>query len=142
LINIVDYQPAHLKLINVKDLHRGELPREIVHRAVTFIRQSDGEVLAIFGGFHFGPKTFHIWAFISKEAHKIPIAFAKSTIKMLAFFEQAYRLNRIQIDIRQSYKEGDKWAKTLGFKREGLMKQFAPDGEDCWLYAKCAKEVA
>lgn len=26
-----------------------------------------------------------------------------------------------------------RWAKCLGFEKEGLMKSFAPDGGDCWM---------
>lgn len=29
-----------------------------------------------------------------------------------------------------------RWARMLGFEREGLMKKFLPDGGDAWLYAR------
>ncbi len=136
MIDVVNYLPEHLAKIKLKAIHLGEKPEKIVCSAVSLIRQSDGEVVAIFGGFNIGPSVFHLWGLISDEAKKTPLAFHKSCRKMLSLYQDSHRLNRVQIDVRVSYAEGIRWAETLGFKREGTMKKFAVDAEDCFLYAE------
>ena len=43
---------------------------------------------------------------------------------------------RIQIEVKTDYRMGCRWAEALGFKREGLMRRWMPDGSDAYLYGR------
>ena len=135
-IIVVDYRPEHLEKLSVKKIHQGEIPKTIMTVALTLLR--DGLPIAIVGGFLFTPGALHLWALISDEVRRVPIAFHKACLELLLFIEETHHPRRIQMDVRVSYLEGQKWAESLGFLREGIMRKYAPDGEDAFLYARVA----
>lgn len=139
MIRVETYAPAHLTKLRVKTIHQGEMSPEIKTRAITLLQGED--VLAIFGGCYLCPSVIHLWAFVSPIVSKYPLAFHKKSLELLEFLAKTEAPRRIQFDVRVSYHEGADWAESLGFKREGVMKKFAPDGEDCWLYARTVNHV-
>lgn len=141
MIEIVNYHPDFLKELKPKAIHAGELSPEIKTQAVCLIRKPEHAILAIFGGAWLCPGVMHIWAFISDEVHKGPRAFHEKTLELLGNVQKIEGLRRLQIDVREDYPEGIKWAESLGFKREGLMHGYAPDGSPSWLFGKVVTHV-
>jgi hypothetical protein len=45
-------------------------------------------------------------------------------------------MRRIEMGVHTSYVDGHRWARMLGFKREGTMRLYSPDGTDTDLYAR------
>lgn len=134
MIKVIPYKHEHLVSIDLKDIHQGEVPPEVTTDAVTFM---DGEtVLAIFGGFFFVPGIFHIWGLVSPHVHKKPVAFRRSVGDFLSYFERKYKPRRLQIDIRVGHPELDRWAESIGFEREGIMKAYGTDKSDYYLYGR------
>lgn len=43
---------------------------------------------------------------------------------------------RVEMTVDVSFVEAARWAKMLGFKVEGYMRQYFPNGEDALLYAR------
>jgi hypothetical protein len=43
---------------------------------------------------------------------------------------------RIETTVKQNFDAGHRWAKMLGFKAEGRMSRFGPDGTDYQMYAR------
>jgi len=43
---------------------------------------------------------------------------------------------RIEMTVDVRHAAAAAWAERLGFEREGMMRAYAPDGRDCFLYAK------
>lgn len=133
-IEVVAYKHEHLRLLNVKQIHQGEVPKVVMNYALTFLL---GETpVAILGGFLFCPGVIHIWGLIGEEVRQCPVAFHKACKKVLYFYETRDKPRRIQVDVRVDYMEGQKWVESLGFNREGVMKRFGPNGADHYLYAK------
>ena len=134
MISLVPYQHDHLKKMDFKDYHRGEIPEEVKTRALSLVRGDT--VLAIFGGLVLAPGVFHLWSFVSKEVEKMPLAFYKATRKSLELFEKHEKFRRIQIDIRCDCPSLRHWAESIGFKCEGTMAKFGQDGSDYFLFAR------
>lgn len=134
MITVVAYTPEHLTKIEVKEIHNSEVPQIVMTDALTFM---DGETpVAIFGVFNFMPGIIHLWGLISDAARKKPVAFHKLSGELLNFYQKRHQIRRIQIDVRVSYTEGQRWAESLGFEREGIMRSFGADGTDYYLYAR------
>mgnify|MGYP003648339157 CR=1 FL=1 len=134
VIEVVEFEQKHLDKIVPKEIHQGEIPNTIMTTAMTFL--VNGNPVAIVGGFLFVPGVLHIWAIFSEEIRKTPLAFQKKVLEMLKFYEKDEKLRRIQVEVRVSYLEGQKWIESLGFKQEGRMRAWLPDGSDCFLYSR------
>jgi RimJ/RimL family protein N-acetyltransferase len=45
-------------------------------------------------------------------------------------------LTRVHATIRADFHNAEKWIKIVGFEKEGVMRNYGPDGEDHILFAK------
>lgn len=62
----------------------------------------------------------------------------KITAKVRAVLAEAHGRGfwRIEAIVREGFVPGTRWVRTLGFEIEGLLRAYAPDRADCFLYAK------
>ena len=133
-MTVIGYKPEHLDKIRVKAVHQGEVPKTVMTDAVTVM---DGEQpVAIIGSFVFVPGVVHLWGLISEDVRAKPLAFHRVTRELLAYYEKTQKPRRIQMDVKASYIEGQKWAQALGFEYEGTMKRYGVNGEDFHLYGR------
>lgn len=134
-IKVVPFKPEHLEKIQVGSRYApGECPKTILTTAFTLF--AGEEILAIIGGFPFIPGVVHFWGLISDAVTKYPLAFHKECLKVIRWYEVNEKPRRIQIDVRVTYREGCRWAEALGFKREGTLARWCPDGSDAYLYGR------
>lgn len=135
MIRTVPFEQKHLDMIDLKENYsQGECPKVVCTTAFTLL--VDETVIAIIGGFPFVPGVVHFWAFLSKQVRKYPVEFHKVCLDILDWYEKHENPRRIQWEVRADYKMGQKWAESLGLKREGLMRAWGPNGEDHYLYAR------
>jgi hypothetical protein len=90
------------------------------------------EVLACMGLVQQWENRAIAWGLISKEAGPHFITITKAVFRTM----ELHRFRRIETSVRTNFEEGHRWARMLGFKREGTMTAFTPDGTDCDLYAR------
>lgn len=135
-IVVAPFRPEHLEKINPRANHNGEVPKTVLTTAWTYL--VDDIPIAIFGGFVFVPGVIHFWGLFSDEIRKYPIEFHKQTIDVLKWYEEREKPRRFQFDVRVGYTEGCRWAESLGFKQEGIMRQYGMRGEDFYLYGRPA----
>jgi hypothetical protein len=111
-----------------------------LNTAVTVSLVNDEEsVLAIFGLVMPWDNFGDCFALLSEDAVKRPIELHKSVLSIIEHFEKVLELHRMQITVKEGYNIGMKWATALGFKQEGLMHKFMPDGGNHYLYARVSK---
>lgn len=133
-MRVVPFIQDHLKFLEVKGIHAGEVPQTVMTEAVTFL---DGEKpVAIFGAFFLVPGVVYFWGLVSDDVKKKPLAFHKLARTLLNYYEKKQKVRRIQIDVKADFIEGQKWAKLLDFEYEGTMKRFGVNGDDFHLYAR------
>lgn len=134
MLTVVEYKHHHLASIDPKECHEGETPRLILRKAVTIM---DGDMpLAIFGAYRFTQGVHHIWALFSERVREKPVAFAKTCRNLQKFYDETSGAHRFQVDVREGYYEGIRWAEFFGFSREGLMRSFTADGSNCWILGR------
>lgn len=135
MIRVIPFQPEHLEQIELKENYvQGECPKTIMNTAFTLMRED--KIIAIIGGFPFVPGVVHFWAFISKHVKDCPVDFHKKCLEIIEWYEVNEKPRRIQFEVKATYEMGRKWAESLGMQSEGLMRKWAPDGTDCYLYAR------
>lgn len=133
-MTVIQFNPDHLVKIRVKTIHTGEVPKTVMTDAVTVMDRE--QPVAIFGSFTFVPGVVHLWGLISDDVRQKPLAFHRVTRELLKYYEKTAAPRRIQMDVKASYIEGQRWAKSLGFEYEGTMKRYGVNGEDFHLYGR------
>jgi len=76
------------------------------------------------------------WVLASRDIFKYPIFCAKTIKRRTDLLAKNNKLKRIQTAVKADSDTAIRFAEWLGFKREGLMKNYGPDGADHYLYAK------
>lgn len=80
-----------------------------------------------------------IWAIFSKESERYPIALTKSCIALINEVAFIFELRRVSFTVRSDYTSGHRFAESLGFRFEGTMHGYLPDGANADLYARLFK---
>lgn len=76
------------------------------------------------------------WALIAEEAGGHMVAIHKAVRRAL----NIHHFRRVETAVASDFPQGHRWAAMLGFEREGRMRAYTPDGQDCDLYALVSKE--
>lgn len=137
---IVPFQPEHLSQLMLQpsqvylqpmlaNPHYGEY---LVKAGPAYSCIVDDVVFACAGLIPQWENRAMAWALISGEAGKHFLSIHRAVKRTFAM--HPYR--RIETTVAMNFEEGYRWADLLGFEREGLMRKYVPNGDDCYLYAR------
>lgn len=96
----------------------------------------DGKPVAAMGGNVIWPGVAEVWAFMSDDIRKNPLGVTRIARDLLSSYEGAQHLHRMQCYVRPDFPMAVRWAETLGFVREGLLRKIGHDGTDQWLMGR------
>lgn len=131
---MVNYDPKHLQEIQILDCHKSEGITQVNTEAVTFL---DGtKPIAIIGWFLISPGVLQLWAILSEDICNYRFSFPKCCLVLIKEGFERYGFRRMQLNVKEGYEIGIRWAKFLGFNCEGLMTNFDPSGLGCYLFAR------
>ena len=96
----------------------------------------DGDVIGVGGVVVYWKGFGEAWVILSEKAndHKVEMVLC-----IEKFIEEAIAeldLQRLQCTARTDFPKGIELIEHLGFKREGLMRCYNPDGSDAYMYAR------
>ena len=98
--------------------------------AVGYTAFHDGTIVAL-GGVHImWEGVAEGWFIMSKNAYQLPISMARATANLIDSFYNDNKLVRIQASVNVNDNKSISFAIWLGFKEEGVMKQYGPNGDD------------
>jgi len=106
-----------------------EIANDLAQSNETYSVTVDGEVVACVGLIQHWPGRRFVWAYLAWNAPMVPLTW--KVRRWLRFHGEG----RIEAAIDPQFKASIRWARRLGFKREGRMKQYVP-GKDYDLYAR------
>ena len=72
------------------------------------------------------------WALIAAEAGRHMVGIHKAVRRAL----DVHPFRRVETAVVSDFVQGHRWATLLGFEREGRMRAYTPEGQDCDLYAR------
>jgi hypothetical protein len=136
MIKVRPFRPEDYEKIRLKSIYGPEKIEGVLGPAFTFL--IDEQPIAIFGMYLIGPGLGQVWALTSDDLRREALGFHKAVLGLIYWSFDNWKLRRMQMSVRVGYTEGWKWARSLGFKCEGVMKAYSPDGTDCWLFARVA----
>ncbi|MFC3864620.1 GNAT family N-acetyltransferase [Alcaligenes aquatilis] len=92
----------------------------------------DGAAIACAGIVEMHPQRGMAWALLSDAA----LSQFKTIHRVVSRVVESAPWRRLEMTVDSQHAAGIAWAERLGFKCEGLMAAYTPDGRDCFLYAK------
>ena len=105
---------------------------DLSEAGLAWAAEHDGVILGIAGLAPQWENRALAWALISDAAGP---HFRKFHGAVLRFLE-ASDFRRIEANVDVGFKAGERWMKLLGFKYEGYLTAFRPDGADMLMYAR------
>jgi hypothetical protein len=76
------------------------------------------------------------WSVTTDGIEIQPFAFVRTVKNLIAQQIIDHGLHRVQMTVRDDYEAGNRFAQFLGFKSEGVLKKYGPDGADYRMYAR------
>lgn len=139
MMHLVKYSPAHIRemdIVNEPWTERSDIYASYGLSGPAYTSFDDGKPV-FSAGVAIPWKGFgEAWMLMSKDAHKYPLSVYRHVRNMLNAIIEDNNLHRVQATIADGQPYLVKWIERLGFKREGLLRKFGPDGSDFILYAR------
>lgn len=143
MIDLVDYKSEHIDKMAIRTAyeHDGDIKSQIdrtIKQCTTVCKTAvaGDEVLAVLGATQVHHGVAEVWAITSDSIKNHKIGFHKLVLKLLKYVETELKLHRMQMTVRCDFKEGNKWAKALGFSVESVLGQYGPDKSSHVMYAR------
>lgn len=89
-----------------------------------------GEVLAVAGLVLAWPGVSEAWLAVNPEVSGHGLSLVRECRSWMEMLRKSLGLVRIQVHVRATDKEALRFARMLGFEREGYCRKFTPDGRD------------
>jgi hypothetical protein len=139
-MRIVALEPAHLAALRLQDAQALLAPLVtepgyadmLIAAGPAFAGVAGGRVVGCAGIVMLSVGRGHAWALLGSGPKCGFIAVHRA----VAGFLDGQRLRRIETAVDSDFAAGHRWARMLGFAREGRMRAYGLDGRDADLYAR------
>ena len=145
---IVPFENKHAEQILEQGLNSEFLELKPEHKKYAFFLKEVGmsftglvnnKPIAAGGVFHLWDGVAEGWVLATKDIYKYPIFCAKHIKQRTEIILKANKIKRIQTSVKADCDVALRFAKWLGFKKEGLMESYGPDGSDFVRFARIMK---
>jgi len=142
MIEFVPFTPAHLLALRLQAAQADLQPLlgqpeygAALAGADTWTGLVDGRVVGCAGVLPQWPGRAIAWALLTRDL--TARHFLRVHLKVLRVLRGAQDrgVRRIETTVDAGFDAGHRWARLLGFRPEGLMRAYSPDGRDHVLYA-------
>lgn len=99
----------------------------------TFLK--NGQVVVIVGLYMPWPGMAEGFMITTSLVERHPIAFHKAMMRGIHIMGDRRSLRRLQVAVHVAHPTGHKWIQRAGFRCEGFMEKYGPDGSDYIRYA-------
>lgn len=138
-MKVVPYQPEHLKSLLLQPgqsrarpyLERADYATALV-MPTSFTALEGDRVLACAGVIPLWQGRGEAWALMGSDLRRHFLCIHRATLRFL----EACGLQRVEAAVDAEFCEAVEWIEMLGFKHEGPLRKYTPDGRDCIRYAR------
>jgi len=120
-------------LDNAIDPQAKTVPQNILTQPA-FTGLWEGKIMGVGGINWYWEGVGEGWIILTKNTQDNPMG-SYRTIKMLFKSVLKEDFQRIQAVVRTDWKQANKMVKKLGFKKEGKLRKYCPNGDDAWIYS-------
>lgn len=136
--NIVPFKKEHLDRINLvfEMSDAGKKSLASYDDVIGYTGMEDDTVLATGGVHRMWDGVGEAWLLVGKEGYEKPRTVARYTDLIFQHIQEEYDLFRIQASVSALDIVANRYARWLGFEKEGIMRKYGPDGSDYIRYAR------
>lgn len=116
--------------------HKNVLIENLRDNTAAWTLEHNNEIIGSAGFVMYWPGVAEGWAIITDLIFKYPYTAHKLFKKMIAGIEKQYEIHRLQTLCLENFERSQRWLERLGFKYEGKMEKFGPNGETYLRYAR------
>jgi RimJ/RimL family protein N-acetyltransferase len=144
---IIPFEFAHLVALQPREFEARELAqlndweertREYQAKGSAYTGIIGDQIMGCAGIFLLWPGMAEVWAVTTPLVTTHTMAFHRTISRGLDVVERTMRLHRIQVAIHVDHFVSQKWIRRLGFKAEGSMPGYGPDGATYMRFARHA----
>jgi len=95
-----------------------------------------GKPIICAGVFHIAPHIGEAWSVISSDLTQLNKSVIIRFVKEVKAGLDRLEYKRIQANTEESFIEARRFLEFLGFKEEGIMRAYSPDGQDSVMYGR------
>lgn len=128
-IEQIELQPAQAGLRAF--LERGHA-LHLAEGSFAFTGFQDGKAIGCAGLIELWPGRDCAWSLLSDCGPRAFFNVHRTIVRIL----EERRTRRTEMSVDVDHVAGQRWAELLGFRKEGLMRSYSPDGRDAYLYAR------
>tara|TARA_B110000503_G_scaffold114183_1_gene171556 strand:- start:84 stop:530 length:447 start_codon:yes stop_codon:yes gene_type:complete len=148
MITIVPFEQDHADYILSQQLNANELYLKPEHKkyakfveniGMSFTGLANGKPIAAGGIYILWDGVAEGWVMATSEIWQHKIYFALQFKKRTEILLKSTKIKRLQTSVKADFDLGQKFAEFLGLEKEGLMKNYGPDGADYYRYARIIK---
>lgn len=138
-MNVIPYEASHIGLIEAQpqQLHMVsqasfEYLSNLKSLGPAYTGVLDGKVIGCAGIIQstFGSGT--LWALLHRDAARHMLGIHRCAKRLL----DLHQMRRLEATTEVGFLAGCKWLEMLGFKPEGIMPSYGPDGASHWRYGR------
>ena len=139
---IVDFEPHHIDQITYRSadavfIHENK--ENLVDRlpkGFSFSGTYDDQVFAMFGLVPYWKGCYECWLIPASDLDTHTMKMHRTSIRFFEYTAKVLRAKRYQCYVFSGNVRAVRWIEMMVFKKEGLMKNFGPNQEDFFLYAR------
>lgn len=95
-----------------------------------------GQMAYSFGPVMLHPGVVELWMLSTYHVERMPISLTKASIRYCNHIARDMQLHRLQITVEVQNSFAVRWASALQFTCEGRLKNYGPDKNDFFIYAR------
>jgi len=139
-MNIIPYKAEHLEAMMLQPAQENvrryfgnpEYGRMLDFPGHAFTAMEGEKVIAMAGVLPRWEGRAEAWALLSGDLKRHFVRIHRAILRYL----ETSDIRRIETAVDANFKAGIVWAEMLGFKNEGLMPGYTPEGRDCYRFAR------
>jgi len=146
-MKIIPFEEVHLKLLrdNIRNADMYMATRDGIsdewawmykNKGAAYTGIKDGEIIAFAGCIVHWKGVADAYLIGSNKIEENKISVARAVLNGLKLIEDNFKLHRLQVTVREDYKVSRNWVEWMGFKQEGVLKNFSPEGDNYVMYAR------
>ena len=143
--HLIPWAPSHLYLCELNEFDQQTMGlfddyhsylQSYANAGTAFTVLGGGEIHAMFGMWQLWPGVAEAWLIPSKHINKKTIALHRGSLRFFEYASNETGIKRLQFTVNSQNVRADRWARRCHFQKEGVLKQYGPDGSDYFMYAR------
>jgi hypothetical protein len=135
-MRVIPMVPEMVAAMTVQAAQNGnigiETLRALAAGCPSFMALDGDEVIAAAGIVQQWEQRAVAWSVLAPNLGIRMVAVHKAVVRFL----DGCGFRRVELFVAVGHTAGERWARALGFEREGLARAALPDGSDAWFYAR------